>query len=241
MSIFIIGGIMKNIKFFPNYKDVFIDEKLKYYFKPICTIGDYHFLTVDGIFCIKSYKFSENYYFGFKLKDGKYEFLGNIDCFGKNDVERLYEILERDFEENKKYYLDKKIKIVNYVENILNKIEGIIFEEEQDLEYYIESFYCYNMAKYYYELKEKVVSVKALTENYGITPEDELLIDKEELKNCLGDFFVNIEDELELTPAPTEDMCVMGMEIIPFTMWGEIVGLLYDEKEDIIYLREQHS
>lgn len=232
---------MKNIKFFPDYKDVFIDEKLKYYFKPICTIGDYHFLTVDGIFCIKSYKFSENYYFGFKLKDGKYEFLGNVDCFGKNDVERLYEILERDFEENKKHYLDKKIKIVNYVEDILNKIEGIIFEEEQDLEYYIESFYCYNMAKYYYELKEKVVSVKALTENYGITPENELLIDKEELKNCLGDFFVNIEDELELTPAPTEDMCVMGMEIIPFTMWGEIVGLLYDEKEDIIYLREQHS
>ena len=38
------------------------------------------------------------------------------------------------------------------------------------------------MAKYYYELNKKVVSVKALTENYGITPEDELLIDKEELK-----------------------------------------------------------
>ena len=90
-------------------------------------------------------------------------------------------------------------------------------------------------------LIKKWFLLKALTENYGITPEDELLIDKEELKNCLGDFFVNIEYELELTPEPTEDMCVIGIEIIPFTMWGEIVGLLYDEKEDIIYLKEQHS
>lgn len=232
---------MENIKFFPNYKEIFIDERLKYYFKPICTIGKYHFLTVDGIFCIRNYKFAENDYFGFKLKDGKYEFLGDLNCFGKNDVERLYDILEKDFEENKKSYLDKKIKIANYVEKILPKIKGINFEEEQDLEYYIESFYCYNMAKYYYEINKKIVSVKALTEDYGITPEDELIIDKEELKNCLGDFFINLEYELELTPDPTEDMCVMGIEIIPFTMWGEIVGLLYDEKEDIIYLKEQHS
>ncbi len=70
---------MKDIKYFPDYKDVFVDEKLKYYFKPICTIGDYHFLTIDGIFCIKNYKYSENYYFGFRLKDGKYEFLGNLE------------------------------------------------------------------------------------------------------------------------------------------------------------------
>lgn len=232
---------MENIKFFPDYKDIFIDENLKYYFKPICTIGNYHFLTVDGIFCIKNYKYSENDYFGFKLKDGKYEFLGNLDCFGNNEIEKLYEILEKDFEKNKKDYLSKKIKIVNYVKNIFSKIGEIKFDEEQDLEYYIESFYCYNMAKYYYELNKKIVSVKALTENYGITPEDELFIDKEELKNCLGDFFINIEYELELTTAPIEDMCVMGIEVIPFTMCGEIVGLLYDEKEDIIYLREQHS
>lgn len=232
---------MENVKFFPDYKEVFIDERLKYYFKPICTIGKYHFLTIDGIFCIRNYKFAENDYFGFKLKDGKYEFLGNLDCFRKDDVERLYDILERDFEENKKFYLDKKIKIANYVENILSKIGEITFEEEQDLEYYIESFYCYNMAKYYYELNKKVVSVKALTENYGITPEDELLIDKEELKNCLGDFFINIEYELELTPAPTEDMCIMGVDVVEFTMWGEIVGLLYNEKDNIIYLKEQHS
>ena len=87
----------------------------------------------------------------------------------------------------------------------------------------------------------KKVSVKSLTANYGITPEDELLIDKEDLKNCLGDFFINIEYELELTPFPTEDMCVMGVDVVPFTMCGEIVGLLYDKKENIIYLREQHS
>lgn len=232
---------MENIKFFPDYKDVFIDEKLKYYFKPVCTIGKYHFLTVDGIFCIKNYKFAENYCFGFRLKDGKYEFLGDLDCFGKNDIEKLYEILEKDFEENKKDYLDKKVKIDDYVENILSRIEGITFEEEQDLNYYIESFYCYNMAKYYYELNKKVVSVKALTENYAIAPEEDLIIEKEELINCLGDFFINIEDELELTPVPTGEMCIMGIDVVEFTMWGEIVGLLYDEKEDIIYLREQHS
>ena len=97
---------MENVRFLPDYKEVFINKKLKYYFKPICTIGDYHYLTVDGIFCIRNYKFAENDYFGFKLKDGKYEFLGNLpDCFGKNDVERLYDILERDFEENRKFYL----------------------------------------------------------------------------------------------------------------------------------------
>ena len=87
---------MKDIKYFPDYKDVFVDEKLKYYFKPICTIGNYHFLTIDGIFCIKDYKYSENYYFGFRLKDRKYEFLGNLDCFGDNDIEKLYEILEKE-------------------------------------------------------------------------------------------------------------------------------------------------
>ena len=232
---------MKDIKYFPDYKDVFVDEKLKYYFKPICTIGNYYFLTIDGIFCIKDYKYSENYYFGFRLKDGKYEFLGNLDCFGDNDIEKLYEILEKDFEKNKKDYLDKKMKIADYVKNIFSKIGEIKFDEEQDLEYYIESFYCYNMAKYYYELNKKIVSVKSLTANYGITPEDELLIDKEDLKNCLGDFFINIEYELELTPFPTEDMCVMGVDVVPFTMCGEIVGLLYDKKENIIYLREQHS
>ena len=43
---------MENVKFFPDYKEVFIDERLKYYFKPICTIGKYHFLTIDGIFWI---------------------------------------------------------------------------------------------------------------------------------------------------------------------------------------------
>lgn len=232
---------MESVKFFPSPEEVFLDEKLKYYFKPICTIGKYHFLTVDGIFCINSYKFSENDYFGFKLKEGRYEFLGDLDCFGKNDVEKVYSILEKDFEENKKDYFEKKVKISNYVKNILLKIGEVNFEEEQDLEYYIESFYCYNMAKYYYELNKKIVSVKALTENYGVTPEEDLFIDKEDLKNCLGDFFVNIEYELKLTQAPIEDMCVMGVDVVEFTMWGEIVGLLYDEKDDIIYLKEQHS
>ena len=170
--------------------------------------------------------------------DNMYYIIHNVDY--NKPIEFVVKFY-RDFEENKKFYLDKKIKIANYVENILSKIGEITFEEEQDLEYYIESFYCYNMAKYYYELNKKVVSVKALTENYGITPEDELLIDKEELKNCLGDFFINIEYELELTPAPTEDMCIMGVDVVEFTMWGEIVGLLYNEKDNIIYLKEQHS
>lgn len=57
----------------------------------------------------------------------------------------------------------------------------------------------------------------------------------------MGDFFINIEYELELTPAPTEDMCIMGVDVVEFTMWGEIVGLLYNEKDNIIYLKEQHS
>ena len=77
---------MENVKFFPDYKEVFIDERLKYYFKPICTIGKYHFLTIDGIFCIRNYKFAENDYFGFKLKDGKYEFLGNLDCLRQDHI-----------------------------------------------------------------------------------------------------------------------------------------------------------
>lgn len=178
---------------------------------------DENYFPIEGEFSLK-----------FELRDGYFS--------DSNDDFR--EIVD---EEMKKFYLDKKIKIANYVENILSKIGEITFEEEQDLEYYIESFYCYNMAKYYYELNKKVVSVKALTENYGITPEDELLIDKEELKNCLGDFFINIEYELELTPAPTEDMCIMGVDVVEFTMWGEIVGLLYNEKDNIIYLKEQHS
>lgn len=232
---------MNNIKYFPDYRNVFKDERLKYYFKPVCTIGEYHLLTIDGIFCIKNYRFAENDCFGFRLKDGKYEFLGNLDCFGNNDVEKLYEVLEKDFEKNKSNYPNEKVKIDDYVKKILSEVEGVSFEEEQDLEYYIESFYCYNMAKYYYELNNKIVSVKALTQNYGVTPEEDLFIEKEELINCLGDFFINIEYELELTPQPTEQMCVMGMDVVEFTMWGEIVGILYDEKEDVIYLKEQHS
>ena len=63
---------MNNIKYFPDYRNVFKDERMKYYFKPVCTIGKYHLLTVDGIFCIKNYRFAENDCFGFRLKDGKY-------------------------------------------------------------------------------------------------------------------------------------------------------------------------
>lgn len=33
----------------------------------------------------------------------------------------------------------------------------------------------------------------------------------------------------------------MGVDVVKFTMCGEVVGLLYNEKEDIIYLKEQHS
>jgi len=78
-----------------------------------------------------------------------------------------------------------------YLKKISKTLFKAKFDKNQDINYYAESFYCYQISKLHYQQAGIVTSCKVLTANY-VQGEDPLLLSVDGLGGVLCDFFVNI-------------------------------------------------
>jgi hypothetical protein len=94
-------------------------------------------------------------YTKFDVNNGKYSFKGDIQLYkGYEYAKLIFPLLENDFETNGKSYLQEKLKTKLYTKRIkkllpLEKIDDI------DLEYFLHTFYEFQINKLNYNLNGK--------------------------------------------------------------------------------------
>jgi hypothetical protein len=115
---------------------------------------------MGGVFWASGYKIDEKYktenntseYTKFELKNGKYDFKGNIRLYkGCEYAKNTFSILENDFNENGNNYLTNKLKTNLYIEEI-KKILPSETASDIDLDYYLKTFYEFSINKLNYNL-----------------------------------------------------------------------------------------
>lgn len=239
----------EGIILFPQAANVFDDPSLQCYFKPLLTVKKHvlgkeyniHLLSTDGIFPEKIFLNSERYFWGFRYKEGKYHFIGKTETFGNSNFTELYSVLKNDFQKNRDRYLENKISYKDYYNEKKELIKSVArFTKEQDPQYFAESFYCYEFTKYYFEKYGKFCHVNEITENYG-HDENDILLSTEDMNWCLGEFFINLEYNLENCYNINENMAVCGTEGFRFTCMGGTSIAFVNTEQDIIYILEYFS
>ena len=240
---------LDGITLFPSAMQVFHEPSLEWCFKPLLSTKKHvlgkeyniHLLSTDGIYLEKDFLNSESYFFGFKYLEGKYSFLGNLKAFGNSNFSELYQVLKKDFALKKDEYLEKKICSKEYYEINKEIIKNTArFTKAQDPQYFAEAFYCYEFTKYYFEKTGKFCHINEVTENYG-HDENDILLGKDEIKDYVDEFFINLEDYFKNNYNLNENMAVCGTEGFRFTCYGGMSIAFIDTEQDIIYILEYHS
>ena len=155
---------------YPSFSEVFTTKELLGIFYPLCTVSEnLHFVSSNGLWMDEKYESESNSfeYTKFDFKNGKYNFKGDIRLYkGYEYAKLIFPILENDFETNGKNYLQEKLKTKLYLKRIkkllpLQKIDDI------DLEYYLETFYEFQINKLNYNLNGKFGEFAHLIEGWG--------------------------------------------------------------------------
>ena len=240
------------IELYPKIENVLADTSLKCYFHPLLTYRhtingkDYkiHLLGTDGLYCEESFLNSERNFFGFDYNDGKYKFLGNIECFiGYEKIPMVYDFLIRDFQENKDGYLSGKVSTEKYLKGIENELKKLAnFENFDAITYYAEAIYSYEFTKYNYEKTGEHVHISAITDNF-VKDKNNFLLDKNDALSVLDEFFINLQWNLENDYGISKDMFCCATDRFRFmSIVGDgMVFALLDKSVEKIYILEYSS
>ncbi|WP_232699164.1 hypothetical protein [Brevibacillus daliensis] len=237
----------KKITLYPKANDVFVDESLACYFRPLLTFSyvhegtaySLHLLGTDGLYCEGEYRNSENNFWGFRYVAGKYEFLGDLQVFGEENVPDVHAFLQADFAENKDHYLNDKITVAEYKGRIQADLSEVA---NFNADYYAEAFYSYEFTKYYYERTGEFRHITELTEGWGHNDED-VLIDQETAQEMSEEFFMNLTWNVTHDYGIDESLVCGAVERYRFmsVIGGGTVLALLKPVEQTVYLLEYFS
>lgn len=244
----------ENIFLYPEPSAVFKDPALALYFKPLLTHAvnvnnkDYqiHLFSRDGLICKEEpiYQYSENYCFGFRYNDGKYEFLGDLQVFEETEkLSALHQLLQQDFDAKKDEYLKNKTTVKEYLEAIRKELEDASrFGEYIYAEIYARSFYSYEFTRYYYRKYGAHRHISVVTEQWAKNT-DPFLLDEDDAQDMLEEWFEGFDEDTESKYGISTDMFAGGTESRRFTALAgsSVVFALVDAEKDIVYMVEYTS
>ena len=227
------------ITMYPPFNEVFFDNNLLGIFYPLCSVNkNLHFVSSNGFWMDEQYETNYNtlLYTRFELDNSsRYCFKGDIRLYkGYEYAKIIYPILERDFTENGKNYLHDKVKTENYI-LLSKKLIPIETKKDIDLNYYLQTFYEFNINKLNYTLNEKFGEFNRLfieglpEENSPIVYED--ADSMEEVEEVVEDNIDLIKDHLAIGK-------VVGDE---FFTDGNDTALYFNKKENTVLLINYYS
>lgn len=235
-----------SILFFPSPEEVFMEKGMEMYFTPLLTYiykendKEYkiHLITTAGLICENDYPNSENRFFAFQYINGKYKFIGNLHTFGNSEIKEVYSFLREDFENNKDYYLQKKVSIEDYVKLIkpLAKKAGN-FTEGQSLKSYLENFYSYEIEKYNFQKTGKIMQIYEITENI-FKENKHWFYNTEETKKLLKNFYSVSEEYLSSKYNFNEIEPVCAADTFHFSSLSATAIAFLDSRKNLVYTFE---
>jgi len=158
------------MKMYPSFNEVFVNDELLGIFYPLCSDEHgLHFVSSNGLWMNEQYGTEHNTfsYVKFEIISGKYDFSGDIRLYkGCEYAKKIFPILADDFNTNGNDYLAEKIKPVIYI-NKITKILPPQTVEDIDLDYYLNTFYEFNINKLNYNLNGKVGEFSHLIRGYA--------------------------------------------------------------------------
>lgn len=231
------------IKPYPEFEEVFIDNSLKGFYYPLCTlkINDqitgqihiFHVLSNNGLWLDgnkSSSKINSNYSV-FKRIENKYTSDGNVIVFlGHKYVKELFQFLEQNFDEK------KHTKANELLEDVIKNYP--IDMSSFDYEYYIETFFDYrkHKSKLKREIKEdgfiQFEKIKKLNLFNGYNHKD----------------FINEGEEIIVNEKHFENKADLINKIPIGCCWidqyfsdGNNTFVFFDKENDQIYCVNQYS
>ena len=143
------------MKMYPSFNEVFASDDLLGIFYPLCSNGHgLHFVSSNGLWMDEQYETEHNTfsYVQFKIKNGKYDFKGDIRLYkGYEYARKIFPILEEDFNVNGSDYLAEKMKPALYIKKIIKTLPPQL-QNDIDLDYYLNTFYEFSINKLSYSL-----------------------------------------------------------------------------------------
>ena len=244
----------ENITLYPAPETVFTDPSLALYFKPLFSTTaqangksySIHMLCRDGLICKEepAYQYAENYCFGFRYHEGRYEFIGDLQVFeGSDYVPALYRFLQEDFEQKKDGYLKNKTTVKEYLQGLRNDLQAIPgLHDETYTEIYARSFYSYEFTRYYYQKYGTHRHISVVTEQWAKNT-DPFLLDKEDAQDIMEEWLEGFEEDTEYQYGITTNSFVAGTESRRFTALAgsSVVLALLDADKELVYMVEYTS
>lgn len=185
------------IELYPKFENVFIDDTLKGIFYPLCslTLDQYpdkifHFISSNGLWMDENFETESNTfsYTLFDVIDNKYKFNGNIKLYkGFEEAKKIFESLQKDFENNGETYLKNQVQTDNYVEQQKHLLR-IETNDDFDLDYYLQTFYEFEINKLNFELNNKFGAFGEIFDGWSKSNKSPIVYDEktDELKGTLN-------------------------------------------------------
>jgi len=221
------------MKIYPSFNEVFANDELLGVFYPLCS-GEHglHFVSSNGLWMDEQYKTEHNssHYVMFEIKNGKYDFRGDIRLYqGYDYAKKIFPILEDDFNTNGNDYLAKKIKPAFYIEKI-TKILPPQTRDAVDLDYYLNTFYEFSINKLNYNLNGKFGEFNHLIKGYAKPDKSPIIYNEKEHGGH------PMDDNL------IKSYCHLGAVIgYEFFTDGNDTVLFYNEKENKVLSANHYS
>ncbi|MDR0229165.1 MAG: hypothetical protein LBI72_08900 [Flavobacteriaceae bacterium] len=161
------------IKLYPLFEEVFVNQDLKGIFYPLCTVqiatGEkLHFVSHNGIWTNSQSSSEQNTdsYVCFEVKEGKYTFTGDINLYqGYQDAPMIHQILVQDFEANGIKYWKQRTTEEDYAKQVQKLLPNI--SSTLDVDTYIEFFYAYALNKLVFEQTGQFGKFRQLISSYA--------------------------------------------------------------------------
>jgi hypothetical protein len=157
------------IKMYPSFEEIFATGELRGIFYPLCSVGEnLHFVSSNGLwfdeqFCTENNTFA---FTKFEITNGKYDFKGDIRLYkGYESAQKIFPILEKDFEENGTKYFRAKMKTAAYIETISKVLPNCA--DDFDFKYYVQTFYEFSINKLNFRQNGKFGEFRHLIDDWG--------------------------------------------------------------------------
>lgn len=229
------------IKPYPEFEEIFLDNSLKGFYYPLCSVKFkhknqnqiFHILSHNGLWIDEtknSHELNAQYSL-FKKINNKYTFQGNLKTFkGHNYIEKLYKFLEINFDLTINFTYKKFLNFV--VENYPISFKNF------DYEHYIESFFYYktNKIKFKNEIKIDDFIPYEKIKNQNL------------FKNYSDNDFINIGEEIILNEKHFENQAELLNKTPLGCCWvekyfqdGNSIFCFFDEEKQMVYCVNHYS
>lgn len=225
------------VRHYPDFEDVFLDEKLEGFFYPLCTLSFFkkeadkrqvfHLVSYNGLWLDETQESAElnEGFSAFELKEGKYDFKGDLKSFkGHAHIPGLYRFLKEDFERSGVDYLNTGMTEEGYKAHIAAHYTKEL--ESFDSTYYINTFFNYGIRKLKQTNQHAKKFFSAFNTKDFIAGGEELIINEKHYS-----FPVNLVNAIPLGACW---LCEYGVD-------GNNTFAFYDPEKSIVYNVNQYS